>query len=80
MEITHKILIDLINEIGQSIDRINTKLIKQEAIIEKLKSQNIRLNQNNHNILKQIKEYIEELEQIKSQYVDNNNNISGKEV
>lgn len=78
MEITKKNLIDLINEIGENIDRLNVKLAKQEGVIEDLKSQNERLKQSNHDTLDQIKEYIEELEQIRSQYVDSNNNISGE--
>lgn len=78
MEITKKNLIDLINEIGENIDRLNAKLAKQEGFIENLKSQNEKLKQNNHETLDQIKEYIEELEQIRSQYVDSNNNIGGE--
>ena len=78
MEITKKNLIDLINEIGENIDRLNAKLAKQEGFIEDLKSQNEKLNQKNHETLDQIKEYIEELEQIRSQYVDSNNNIGGE--
>lgn len=78
MEITKKNLIDLINEIGENIDRLNAKLAKQEGFIEDLKSQNEKLKQNNHETLDQIKEYIEELEQIRSQYVDSNNNIGWK--
>ena len=78
MEITKKNLIDLINEIGENIDRLNAKLAKQEGFIEDLKSQNEKLKQNNHETLDQIKEYIEELEQIRSQYVDSNNKIGGE--
>ncbi len=78
MEITKKNLIDLINEIGENVDRLNVKLAKQEGVIEDLKSQNEKLKQNNHETLDQIKEYIEELEQIRSQYVDSNNNIGGE--
>ena len=78
MEITKKNLIDLINEIGENIDRLNAKLAKQEGFIEDLKSQNEKLKQNNHETLDQIKEYIEELEQIRSQHVDSNNNIGGE--
>ena len=76
MEITKKNLIDLINEIGENIDRLSVKLAKQEGVIEDLKSQNEKLKQSNHDTLDQIKEYIEELEQIRSHYVDSNNNIS----
>ena len=78
MEITKKNLIDLINEIGENVDKLNAKLAKQEGFIEDLKSQNEKLKKNNHETLDQIKEYIEELEQIRSQYVDSNNNIGGE--
>ena len=76
MEITKKNLIDLINEIGENIDRLNVRLAKQEDIIKDLRSQNEKLKQSNHDTLDQIKEYIEELEQIRSHYVDSNNNLS----
>lgn len=78
MEITKKNLIDLINEIGENIDKLNIKLAKQETLIEELRFQNEKLKQSNHDTLDQIKEYIEELEQIRSHYVDSNNNISGE--
>ena len=80
MEITKKNLIDLINEIGESIDRLNIKLAKQETLIEELRFQNEKLKQSNHDTLDQIKEYIEELERIKSHYVDSNNKLSGERV
>ena len=78
MEITKKNLFDLINEIGDNIDRLNTKLAKQEDFIKDLKFRNEKLKQNNHVTIDQIKEYIKELEQIRSQYVDSNNNIGGE--
>ena len=76
MKTTKKNLIDLIQEINDNIDGLNKKLIKQESLIQDLKSQNESLKQSNHDTLDQIKEYIEELEQIRSHYVDSNNNTS----
>lgn len=76
MKTTKKNLIDLIHEINDNIDGLNKKLAKQENLIQDLKSQNEGLKQKNHDTLDQIKEYIEELEQIRNHYVDNNNNIS----
>ena len=76
MKTTKKNLIDLIHEINDNIDGLNKRLAKQEKMIQDLKSQNESLKQNNHDTLDQIKEYIEELEQIRSHYVDSNNNTS----
>jgi len=79
-EVTKKNLIDLIHKISENVDRLNAKLAKQENVINDLKSQNEKLKQNNHATLDQIKAYIEELEQIRSHYVDSNNKLSGKGV
>ena len=76
MKTTKKNLIDLIHEINDNIDGLNKRLAKQEKMIQDLKSQNESLKQNNHDTLDLIKEYIEELEQIRSHYVDSNNNTS----
>jgi oligoribonuclease (3'-5' exoribonuclease) len=77
MELTKKNLIDLIHEISEKIEKLNTKLVKQDGVIEDLKSQNENLKQNNHDTLGQIKKYVEELEQIRSHYVNINNNTGG---
>jgi predicted RNase H-like nuclease (RuvC/YqgF family) len=76
MKITKKNLIDLIHEINDNIDGLNKKLMKQESVIQNLKAQNESLKQSNHDTLDQIKEYIKELEQIRSHYVDSNNSTS----
>lgn len=76
MEITKKKLIDLIHEISENVDKLNAKLAKQENVINDLKSENEKLKQNSQTALDQIKEYIEELEQIRSHYVDSNNKLS----
>lgn len=76
MEVTKQNLIDLIHEISENVDKLNAKLAKQEKILNDLKSENERLKQNNQTVLDQIKEYIEELEQIRSHYVDSNNKLS----
>ena len=80
MEVIKKNLIDLIYEISENIDKLNDKLARQESIINDLKSQNEKLKQNNQATLNKIKEYIEELERIKSHYVDSNNKLSGERV
>jgi predicted RNase H-like nuclease (RuvC/YqgF family) len=76
MEITKKHLIDVIHEIRQNIDQLKTKIQKQAQIIEDLKLQNMQLKKNNSDTLDHIKQYIEELEQIRSRYVDSNNKSS----
>jgi cell division protein FtsB len=77
MEITKKNLIELIHEISEKIEKLSAKLVKQDVIIESLKAQNESLKRNNHETLGQIKEYVEELEQIRSHYVNSNNNSGG---
>jgi uncharacterized coiled-coil protein SlyX len=74
MEITKNSLIEQIHEIGKKIEDLNAKLAKQGRLIEDLNSQNKSLKQQNSATLDQIKEYIEELEQIRSHYVNSNNN------
>jgi len=74
MEITRQQLIDVINQIGDEIDSLIAKLARQERQISDLKNQNEELKQGNQATLGQIKGYIQELEQIRSHYVNSNNN------
>ncbi|RTK92688.1 MAG: hypothetical protein EKK61_03105 [Rickettsiales bacterium] len=74
MKITKQHLINLIKEIDGNIDGLLTKINNQGKIINDLKSQNENLRLNNQKTLDQIKEYIKELEQIRSHYVNSNNN------
>jgi len=80
MEITKRNLVDLINNMGDNIDKLKVKLIKQARVIEDLKFQNEKLKQSNNDIFAQIKKYIEELEQIRRHHVNSNNNISGEKI
>lgn len=73
MEITKKTLIDLIKKIDLGIGEMSNKLQKQEQEIKEMQLQNQSLKENNRATLEQIKEYIKELEKIRSHYVDNNN-------
>ncbi|PCJ25472.1 MAG: hypothetical protein COA94_06150 [Rickettsiales bacterium] len=73
-EITKQDLIEIIHDISHKIDELVAKSAKNEKQIEDLKSQNKDLKQNNQDTLEQIKEYIQELEQIRNHYVDSNNN------
>jgi predicted DNA-binding protein YlxM (UPF0122 family) len=73
MEITKKALIDLIKKIDSGIEEMSNKLQKQEQEIKDMQLQNQSLKENNRATLEQIKEYIKELEKIRSHYVDSNN-------
>ena len=73
MEVTKQDLFDLIHQTGRKIDELLNKLSKQEQVIADLEAQNNELKRNNQTTLSQIKEYIQELEQIRNHYVDSNN-------
>jgi len=73
IEVTKKDLFDLIHQTGRKIDELLNKLSKQEQVIAALEAQNNELKRNNQTTLSQIKEYIQELEQIRNHYVDSNN-------
>ena len=73
MEVTKQDLFDLIHQTGRQIDELLNKLSKQEQVIADLEAQNDDLKLNNQTTLSQIKEYIQELEQIRNHYVDSNN-------
>ncbi len=74
MEITKQQLIEIIREIGEKTEKLVADSARQSQQIEDLKSQNEDLKKSNQATLDQIKEYIQELEQIRSHYVDSNNN------
>jgi hypothetical protein len=74
MEITKQQLIEIIREIGEKTEKLVANSARQSQQIEDLKSQNEVLKKSNQATLDQIKEYIQELEQIRSHYVDSNNN------
>ena len=66
-------LLDTITQINDNLSKLQMKLEYQEKEIAFLKEQNEILKKNNNNTLAQIKEYIKELEKIRSHYVDSNN-------
>jgi predicted nucleic acid-binding Zn-ribbon protein len=74
MEVTKQQLIETIHYISDKIDEIMVKSAKKEQQIIDLLSQNEELKNSNQATLDQIKEYIKELEQIRSHYVDSHNN------
>ncbi len=73
IEVTKEDLLDLIHQTGRKIDELLNKLSKQGQVIADLEAQNKELKRNNQTTLSQIKEYIQELEQIRNHYVDSNN-------
>jgi hypothetical protein len=73
MKITEQSLIDLIKKIDLGAQEMSQKLEQQEDEIREIKLENQRLKENNQATLEQIKEYIKELEKIRSHYVDSNN-------
>ena len=75
MEITKQQLIEIIHEIGEKIEKLAAKSAWQRQQIKDLKSQNEDLKKSSQATLDQVRKYIQELEQIRSHYVDSNNNI-----
>ncbi len=74
MEITKTQLVDIIRRIGHQVDQLISEIEKQNKQIADLKSQNQELKRNNQATLDKIKKYIQELKEIKTHYVNNNNN------
>jgi len=75
MEITKQQLIEIIHEIGKKIEKLAAKSARQRQQIKDLESQNEDLKKSSQATIDQVREYIQELEQIRSHYVDSNNNI-----
>jgi hypothetical protein len=65
---------DLIKQINTDTDNLISELSLKNKEIEDLRMQNEHLKESSLATLDQIREYIKELEQIKTHYVDSNNN------
>ncbi len=74
MEVSKKLLMDLIKQISNNTDQLISELSIKDKEIEDLKMQNKHLKESSLATLDQIREYIKELEQIRTHYVDSNNN------
>jgi len=74
MEVSKKLLMDLIKQINTDTDNLISELSLKNKEIEDLRMQNEHLKESSLATLDQIREYIKELEQIKTHYVDSNNN------
>jgi len=65
---------DLIKQINEVACKLKAELSNKDKQIQDLKLQNEHLKISNLATLDQIREYIKELEQIRTHYVDSNNN------
>jgi len=75
MKMTNDLLPELMKRIDEGVDSLLLRLASTEQEIISLKNENKQLKNNYAQILEEIKEYINQLEQIKSHYVNSNNNI-----
>lgn len=73
IEVTKQSLIDVIKQINTGVDNLKKELQEKNKEIEELKSNNQHLKQSNKSTLDQIRQYIQELEKIRTHYVDSNN-------
>lgn len=75
MTTTKKTLIDILKSIDQGVEELQKQLSNLTSEVTYLKLENESLKRNNQITLSQIKEYIQELEQIRNHYVDNNHSV-----
>lgn len=74
MEVSKKLLIDLIKQINSDTEKLISELNLKNKELEDLRMQNKHLKESSLATLDQIREYIKELEQIRTHYVNSNNN------
>lgn len=73
MQVTTQDLLQIIEEISNKINLLKEELELKDQQIGELTTRNNELETSNHNTLSQIKEYIQELEVIRSHYAGNKN-------
>lgn len=73
MKITTQKLIQTIEEISDKINFLQNEMQLKEQEIKDLQEKNDKLINSNHTTLSQIKDYIKELEVIRSHYANNKN-------
>lgn len=73
MQVTTQDLLQIIEEISNKINLLKEELKLKDQQIGELTTRNNELETSNHNTLSQIKEYIKELEAIRSHYAGNKN-------
>ena len=74
MEVSKKLLMDLIKQINSDTEKLISELNLKNKELEDLRMQNKHLKESSLATLDQIREYIKELEQIRTHYVNSNNN------
>jgi hypothetical protein len=74
MKETNNLLNALTKQVDDAVESLLIKLESQDAEIIHLKRDNERLKNDYIRLVEEIKQYIIELEQIKSHYVDSNHN------
>ena len=74
MKVTNDLLHELTKQVDEAVESLLIKLRVQEVEINHLKEDNKRLKDGYIQLVEEIKQYIIELEQIKSHYVDSNHN------
>ena len=74
MKETNNLLSALTKQVDDAVESLLIKLESQNVEIVRLKSDNERLKSDYIRLVEEIKQYIIELEQIKSHYVDSNHN------
>ena len=80
MKVTKQQLLDTILQISDKVDKMLIKINEQKDEIAELKQRNSALLQNNRHTLDQIKGYIQELEEIRSNYVNSSGQSGRQEV
>lgn len=80
MKVTKQQLLDTILQISDKVDKMLIKINEQKDEIAELKQRNSALLQNNRHTLDQIKGYIQELEEIRSHYVNSSGQSGRQEV
>jgi archaellum component FlaC len=75
MKVTNSLIEELTNRVDLAVDSLMTKLEVQAQEIVSLRDENKHLKENYRQILKEIEQYVIQLEQIKSHYVNSNHNV-----
>lgn len=75
MKEINNLLDGLTKQVDDAVESLLIKLKDQEVEISHLQDVNKRLQDNYAQLVEEIKQYIVELEQIKSHYVDSNHNF-----
>ena len=75
MTIRKQDLIDIIHEIDKAVDLLINDSYRKHQAIKELQKRNAQLEAKNQDTLNQIKDYIKELEQIRSHHANSYNTV-----